>query len=136
MAFAELRGAQVTTKAACVLIGRPRASHYRHLVGPVHGQKELGWSPENGQVLTEAERAAVSALINTEDYGDLSIGQVWTRELDEGQYLCSMSIDGSAASGSAMPTILRYRKSESLTVTELRPATHWSATIRSIKVME
>jgi len=33
----------------------------------------------------------VLELINTEKYADLSIGQIWTRELDEGRYLCSMS---------------------------------------------
>jgi len=33
----------------------------------------------------------VLTLINTLEYADLSIGQIWTRELDEGRYLCSMS---------------------------------------------
>jgi len=44
-----------------------------------------------GQALTAAERVAVLDLINTTPYADLSIGQIWTRELDEGRYLCSMS---------------------------------------------
>jgi putative transposase len=91
VAFDELRTAGVTTKAACVLIGRSRASHYRHLLGPVHGPKPRRPVPDNGQALTEAERAAVLELINTTPYADLSIGQIWTRELDEGRYLCSMS---------------------------------------------
>ena len=90
-AFVELRSAGVTTKAACVLIGRARASHYRHLLGPVHGPKQRRLVPDNGQALTPAQQAAVLALINTEQYADLSIRQVWTRELDEGRYLCSMS---------------------------------------------
>ncbi len=30
-------------------------------------------------------------LINTPGYADLSIGQIWARELDEGNYLCSAS---------------------------------------------
>jgi transposase InsO family protein len=90
-AFVELRSAGVTTKAACALIGRARASHYRHLLGPVHGPKQRRLVPDNGQALTPAQQAAVLALINTEQYADLSIGQVWTRELDEGRYLCSMS---------------------------------------------
>jgi putative transposase len=90
-AFGELRAAGVTTKAACALIGRPRATHYRQLLGPVHGPTARRQDPDNGQALTPAERDAVLALINTETYADLSIGQIWTRELDEGRYLCSMS---------------------------------------------
>jgi len=73
------------------LIGRPRATHYRHLLGPVLGPKPRRLVPDNGQALTPAERDAVLALINTKPYADLSIGQIWTRELDEGRYLCSMS---------------------------------------------
>ena len=91
VAFTELRAAGVTTKSAGALIGRPRATHYRHLLGPVLGPKTRRDVPDNGQALTPAERDAVLALINTEQYADLSIGQVWTRELDEGRYLCSMS---------------------------------------------
>jgi len=91
VAFTELRGAGVTTKSACALIGRPRATHYRLLLGPVLGPKPRRNVPDNGQALTPAERDAVLALINTERYADLSIGQIWTRELDEGRYLCSMS---------------------------------------------
>ncbi len=30
-------------------------------------------------------------MINTGDYADLAVGQIWARELDEGRYLCSMS---------------------------------------------
>ncbi len=91
VAFVELRAGQVTTKAACALIGRPRASHYRYQARPVLGPKEARRVPDNGQALTAAEQAAVLALINTKPYADLSIGQIWTRELDEGRYLCSMS---------------------------------------------
>ena len=91
VAFDELRAVGATTKAACALIGRPRASHYRRLLGPVYGPRPRRQLPDNGQALTPAERDAVLALINTQQYADLSIGQIWTRELDEGRYLCSMS---------------------------------------------
>jgi hypothetical protein len=47
--------------------------------------------PDNGQALSVAERAAVLTLINSPAYADLSIGQIWARELDEGRYLCSAS---------------------------------------------
>ena len=73
-AFADLRGAQLTTKAACALIGRPRASHYRQRAGPLHGPKEARLVPDNGQALTEVERTAVLTLINTGGCADLSIG--------------------------------------------------------------
>src|SRR6478609_8779518 len=65
VAFDELRTVGVTTKAACALIGRSRASHYRHLLGPVHGPKPRRQVPDNGQALTPAEREAVLELINT-----------------------------------------------------------------------
>ena len=73
VAFTELRGAGVTTKSACALIGRPRATHYRKLLGPVLGPKPRRIVPNNGQALTPAEWDAVLELINTEKYADLSI---------------------------------------------------------------
>jgi transposase InsO family protein len=90
-AFAELRSAEVSIKKACVLVGRSRATHYRHARGPVHGPRPARAVPDNGQALTVAERAAVLTLINSPVYADLSIGQIWARELDEGRYLCSAS---------------------------------------------
>jgi len=89
--FTALRSAGVTTKGACALIGRPRASHYRHLAGPVLGPRAPRTVPDNGQALTATEREAVLLLINSAGYADLAIGQIYTRELDEGRYLCSMS---------------------------------------------
>jgi hypothetical protein len=41
--------------------------------------------------ITDAERAQVLALVNSEPYRDLTIPQVWARELDEGRYGCSES---------------------------------------------
>jgi len=89
--FTELRAAEVPIKRACVLVGRARATHYRHARGPVHGPRQARVVPANGQALSEGERAAVLTLINTPGYADLSIGQIWARELDEGRYLCSAS---------------------------------------------
>ncbi|MGH3780115.1 MAG: transposase, partial [Pseudonocardiaceae bacterium] len=90
-AFAELRAAEVPVRRACVLVGRARATHYRHARGPAHGPRPARVVADNGQALTGTERAAVLNLINTEAYADLSIGQIWARELDEGRYLCSAS---------------------------------------------
>ncbi len=90
-AFAGLRDAGVPARRACALIGRSRATRYRHARGPVHGPAPARAVPGNGQALSGAERAAVLALISTEAYADLSIGQIWARELDAGSYLCSAS---------------------------------------------
>ncbi len=90
-AFVQLRSAGVATKDACALIGRSRATHYRHLQPPAHGPAPARASPDNGQALSAGEREAVLALINTEANAELSIGQIWDRELDAGTYLCSAS---------------------------------------------
>jgi transposase InsO family protein len=47
--------------------------------------------PDNGQALTATERAHVLDVINGPAYADLAICQIWARELDEGNYWCSMS---------------------------------------------
>jgi transposase InsO family protein len=41
--------------------------------------------------ITDDERAAVLAVLNSESYRDLAIPQVWARELDEGRFWCSQS---------------------------------------------
>jgi putative transposase len=90
-AFGELRAAAVPTIKACVLLGRARASHYRHARGPMLGPRPARMVPDNGQALSLAERLAVLTVINSPAYADLSIGQIWARELDEGRYRCSAS---------------------------------------------
>lgn len=90
-AFDELRGAGVPVKTSCELIGRSRATHYRRVAGPVHGPRRPRTVPDNGQALSAAEREAVLEVINRDCYADLSIGQIWVRELDAGNYICSMS---------------------------------------------
>ena len=90
-AFDELREAGLSVSASCELVGRSRATHYRRARPPVHGPAEARRVPDNGQALTAQERAAVLELINRQEYADLSIGQIWARELDEGNYICSLS---------------------------------------------
>lgn len=110
--FEELRAARVPVKRACELVGRARATHYRHAAGPVHGPRPPRPVPDNGQALSDAERAAVLALINTPGYADLSIGQIWARELDEDRYLCSVS------------TMYRIARAAGQTRERRRQATH------------
>jgi putative transposase len=73
------------------LIGRSRATHYRHLAPVRLGPAPARAAPANGQALSATERRAVLTLINTAANADLSIAQIWARELDAGNYLCSMS---------------------------------------------
>ena len=89
--FTELRAVAVPINRSCTLLGRARATHYRHVRGPVHGPRPARLAPKNAQALSAAERAAVLTLINTPAYADLAIGQIWARELDEGRYWCSAS---------------------------------------------
>ena len=87
--------AQVSIARACALTGRSRATHYRRadpagvVLGPLHGPHRPRRLPPC--TLTDDERAAVLALLNSPAYRDLAIPQVWARELDEGRFWCSQS---------------------------------------------
>lgn len=89
--FAGLRDAGVPTRRVCVLVGRSRATHYRHAHPPLHGPAPARAAPGNAQALSAAERESVLAMISNPAYADLSIGQIWARELDADNYLCSAS---------------------------------------------
>ena len=56
----------------------------RALPGRVRHRGTVSRSPDT-------ERAQVLALINQPKYADLAICQIWAREFDEGNYLCSTS---------------------------------------------
>jgi len=94
-AFAELRAAQVSIAAACVLTGRSRATHYRRVdpagvaLGPLHGPRLPRRPPPS--TITDGQRERVLAVLASPHYRDLAIPQVWARELDEGRYWCSES---------------------------------------------
>jgi len=88
-AFTALTSAGTPVRTACALLGRSRATHYRRLRPPLHGPRP-GRRP-GPQALTAAERAAVLTVLNTPANADLSVGQVWVRELDEGRYWGSLS---------------------------------------------
>jgi putative transposase len=87
-AFADL-AALTSTKRACVLLGRSRATHYRQARAKPAGPRRPGPAPRNK--LTVAERAAVLATLHHESFADKSVAQVWATLLDEGSYLCSES---------------------------------------------
>ena len=73
---------------ACRLVGRSRATHHRHS-NPrprIHGPHRKAQHPAE---LTATERDGVLALFSGQAYADMSVSQVWARELDEGRYWCS-----------------------------------------------
>ena len=73
---------------ACRLVGRSRATHHRH-ANPrprVQGPRRKAQHPAE---LSGVEREQVLALFASEAYADMSVNQVWARELDEGRYWCS-----------------------------------------------
>jgi transposase InsO family protein len=75
--------------AACRLMGRSRATHYRRLNPPP--RKPPSPRRPSPIALSPAERHAVLDLLNQPRYADLAPAQVWARELDEGRYWCSQS---------------------------------------------
>jgi putative transposase len=87
-AFVEL--AELTSTArACGLLGKSRATHYRHQQPKPDRPRRPRAAPRNK--LSAAERAAVLAVLNHESFADKSVAQVWATMLDEGTYLCSES---------------------------------------------
>jgi len=92
VAFDDLRAAGVAVQSACGLTGRSRATHYRRLRPPRSRRPPIPQAERNPptQAMSPAERAAVLVALNTGENADLSIGQVWVRELDEGRYWCSL----------------------------------------------
>jgi putative transposase len=86
--FDELE-AHTSTAQACRLLGRPRATHYRHRQAPTLGPPAPRPTPPNA--LSEAERQHVLSVLRSPEYCDLAPAQVWARLLDDGIYLCSIS---------------------------------------------
>lgn len=75
--------------AACALTGLPRATHHR-----VRNPKPRMYGPREAPrphpaALDDDERAAILALLDSDRYADVSVAQVYARELDEGRYWCS-----------------------------------------------
>ena len=89
--FTDLQAAGIPVRTSCALTGIARATHYRQASprGPRHGP----WLPRTPPpaALSPTERAQVLDLLASPTYADLSIPQVWARELDEGRYRCSIS---------------------------------------------
>ena len=72
---------------ACQAIGLARSSLYRWEKGPQHMTKKP--RPQPKRTITEAERARILSVLNSERFCDLSPRQVYATLLDEGAYHCS-----------------------------------------------
>ena len=107
--FEQLRAVGVPVTHSCELVGRSRATHYRQAKAPVLGPKPARAVPDNGQALTCSEKEAVLELLACEEYADLSIGQLWHRELDKGNYICSLSSMYRIARGAGLTGERRRR---------------------------
>ena len=86
--FDDLAAVTSTTRA-CALLGASRATRYRRCRPPVMGPPAPRPTPPNA--LSEIERQHILAVLRFEEYCDLAPAQVWTRLLDDGIYLCSIS---------------------------------------------
>ena len=86
--FDELEAA-TSTRQACRLLGRSRATCYRRRRPPVQGPPAPRPAPPNK--LTEPERQHVLSVLRSPEFCDLAPAQIWARLLDDGVYLCSIS---------------------------------------------
>ena len=100
----------VGVKKACALLGRVRSSYYRKKKPVV--AKEPTPRPAPPNALSEAERAAVLALLCEDQHVDSSVAQVYAETLDDGTYLCSQS------------TMLRILRANKATKDRRRQRTH------------
>ncbi len=92
--------ALMSVAAACALLGRSRASHYR---AEKEARRRAGvpFGPEPAPVraprptppnaLTHQERQRVLDVLTEPRFADKAVAQAWATLLDEGTYLCSMS---------------------------------------------
>jgi len=79
------------TKPGCDLVGRSRATLYRHRnpTPPVAGPRRP--PAPHPATLSIAERARVLEVLRSPRFVDKAPAQVWATLLDEGCYLCSIS---------------------------------------------
>jgi putative transposase len=89
---AELDGL-VSTRAACALTGRPRASHYRCGRGPVLGPPAPRLAPANA--LSQGESDELLDLLRSPRFVGLAPAQVWAILLDDGRVARRSAVSGS-----------------------------------------
>jgi putative transposase len=80
-----------SVKAACALLGKPRATLYRQRNPPRPRERPPGPRAAHPAALSGAEQEQLLALLNEERFADKSPAQAWAVLLDEGIYLASIS---------------------------------------------
>lgn len=88
LAYRALIEAGVTTRRAAALSGVPRATAGRRRRHAGRGRVPR---PVPANQLTDAERAAVLAVLNSEQFVDRTPLQIYATLLEQGRYLCSVS---------------------------------------------
>src|SRR5215211_1267912 len=80
---------QLSESAAPETKSKSRATIYRRRHPPT--ARSATARPEPANKLSEAERQRVLTVLRSDEYCDLAPAQVWSRLLDDGIYLCSIS---------------------------------------------
>jgi putative transposase len=89
-ALAELEPLTSVT-IACRLLGKPRATLYRHRNPAPKPERPPDSRPAHPAALSPAERAQLLAVLDGQRFADKSPAQAWAILLDEGTYLASVS---------------------------------------------
>jgi putative transposase len=102
----------IGTRAACVALGRSRATYYRR-----HRQSPPARHPPRGRAAqprarNEAERAEVLGVLHDDRFVDQAPASIYATLLDDGRYLCSV------------PTMYRLLRAENEVRERRRQATH------------
>jgi putative transposase len=102
----------IGTRAACVALGRSRATYYRrHRQSPPPPRVRRDRTPPP-RALSEAERVEVLGVLHHERFVDQAPASIYATLLDEGRYLCSV------------PTMYRVLRVEDEVRERRRQATH------------
>ena len=80
-----------SVKAACALLGKPRATLYRQRNPPRPRERPPGPRPAHPAALSASEQEQLLGVLNAERFADKSPAQAWAVLLDEGIYLASIS---------------------------------------------
>ena len=99
-------------RAACVALGRSRASYYRrHRTSPPRPRRVRDRTPQPRALSTD-ERTEILSVLHQERFVDQAPASIYANLLDEGRYLCSV------------PTMYRLLHAEGEVRERRRQATH------------
>jgi putative transposase len=90
MEAVEVLTPEVGTRPACVAMGIPRATVYRHRTRRNERSPLFRKRPSPGRALVSQERQEVLDVLHSEKFMDKAPREVYAALLDQGQYLCSI----------------------------------------------